>query len=226
MRAAMAAAATALILAQSASQPYVGTWTADLNGQTYVRLELTTTDGVLGGKVSLGDIHVNSAGEVEAVTPQVHHVGLSRMQSQLQSSQKSRDQRTEQRTSASQAFSMPPRRRVPHLRCGRHRRRRVLGWLALLPRPATVRRAGRCGHTERGTDGSDSSWPQGTVGAGAHVTFQVGVVGSDEHAPSRLSPLDTVEAGDLPSDAVLLSASSPVLCPPPTSHAAPAWLSQ
>ena len=58
------------------------------------------------------------------------------------------------------------------------------------------------------------------------MTFLVGVVGSDEHAPSRLSPLDTVEAGDLPSDAVLLSASSPVLCPPPTSHAAPAWISQ
>ena len=58
------------------------------------------------------------------------------------------------------------------------------------------------------------------------MTFLVGVVGSDEPAPSHLSPLDTVEAGDLPSDAVLLSAPSPVLCPHPTSHAAPAWISQ
>ena len=33
------------------------------------------------------------------------------------------------------------------------------------------------------------------------MTFLVGGVGSDEHAPSLLSPLDTVEAGDLPSDA-------------------------
>ena len=58
------------------------------------------------------------------------------------------------------------------------------------------------------------------------MTFLVGVVGSDEHAPSRLSPLDTVEAGDLPSDAVLLSAPSTVICPPPTAHAVPAWISQ
>ena len=57
------------------------------------------------------------------------------------------------------------------------------------------------------------------------MTFLVGVIGSDEHAPSCLSPLDPGDVGDLPSDAVVLSASSPVLCPPPTSHAALAWIS-
>jgi hypothetical protein len=62
-----AVAVVGLLLAQPASQSYVGTWTADLSGQLYVRLELATTDGVLGGRISLGDIHVNSEGDVEAV---------------------------------------------------------------------------------------------------------------------------------------------------------------
>ncbi len=68
MRGTMVAAVVGLLLAQPASQSYVGTWTADLNGQMYVRLELATTGAVLGGRISLGDIHLNSAGEVEAVT--------------------------------------------------------------------------------------------------------------------------------------------------------------
>jgi hypothetical protein len=67
MRGAMAAAVVGLLFAQPATQSYDGTWTADLNGQLYVRLELATTNGVLGGRISLGDIHVNSDGEVEAV---------------------------------------------------------------------------------------------------------------------------------------------------------------
>ena len=49
---------------------------------------------------------------------------------------------------------------------------------------------------------------------------RAGVVGPSGHAPSLTSPPDMVEAGDLPSDAVLLSAPSTVLLPPPTSHAA------
>ena len=67
MRRAMAAAAVGVMLAQSAAQPYIGTWAADLNGNTYVRLELTTTGGALGGRIALADIHLNSQGEVEAV---------------------------------------------------------------------------------------------------------------------------------------------------------------
>ena len=45
----------------------MGTWTAERAGQTFVRLELTTTGGALGGRISLGDIHLDSQGEVEAV---------------------------------------------------------------------------------------------------------------------------------------------------------------
>ena len=52
MKVAMAAAVVGLLLAQPASQSYVGTWTARLNGQMYVRLELATTNGVLGGRKS------------------------------------------------------------------------------------------------------------------------------------------------------------------------------
>ena len=57
------------------------------------------------------------------------------------------------------------------------------------------------------------------------MIYQSGVVGSCEHAPSLTSSLDIVEAGALPSDGVMLSPSSSVLLPPPTSHAAPAWIS-
>jgi hypothetical protein len=52
------------------------------------------------------------------------------------------------------------------------------------------------------------------------VIFQMGVVGSCEHAPSLTSPLDTAEAGTLSSGRVLLSLPSAVLWPPPTSHTA------
>jgi len=93
----------------------------------------------------------------------------------------------------------PRRRGVRSLRSPRHRPRERPRSPELLPRPATEHRAGRCGHTERGTVGSDSSWPQDTVGAGVLVTFLAGVVGSCEHAPSLPSPLDAVEAGGLPS---------------------------
>ncbi len=77
----------------------------------------------------------------------------------------------------------------------------------------------------RGSDGSHSSWPHDIVRAEALVTFLLGVIGSCEHAPSLHSPLDIVEVGDLPSDAVMLSATSAVICPPPTSQRAPTWIS-
>ena len=57
------------------------------------------------------------------------------------------------------------------------------------------------------------------------MTCLTGVVGSSEHAPSLPSSVDIVEAGDLPSGAVVLSAPSAVVCPPPTPHRAPAWTS-
>jgi hypothetical protein len=55
----------ALTFGQATSQSYTGTWTAELAGQTYVRLELQVTNGALGGRISLGNIEVDSAGEVK-----------------------------------------------------------------------------------------------------------------------------------------------------------------
>jgi len=45
------------------------------------------------------------------------------------------------------------------------------------------------------------------------------------HAPSLTVSLDLVEVGLLPSDKVLLSLSSSVLCAPPTSHPASSRIS-
>jgi hypothetical protein len=67
MRIVMALAALALTGAQTGRPPYVGTWTADLAGQTYVRLELNVTNGALGGRISLGNVHVGAQGEVNQV---------------------------------------------------------------------------------------------------------------------------------------------------------------
>src|SRR3990172_7984931 len=94
-----------------------------------------------------------------------------------------------------------------------------LRWRVLLARPATEHRAGQDGHTGHGTCGSCSSWPPGRVCAGVVVMGRAGVVGPSGHAPSLTSPPDMVEAGALPSGAVLLSASSTVRFSPPTSHA-------
>src|SRR5712671_4447733 len=68
MRAAIAAAGLGLLLAQPAGQSYVGNWTAEFGGQTFVRLELTATEGGLRGRMSVGDgISVDLQGEVDAV---------------------------------------------------------------------------------------------------------------------------------------------------------------
>ena len=55
----------ALAFNQPTSQSYAGTWTAELAGQTYVRLELQVTNGALGGRIGLGNIEVDSQGEVK-----------------------------------------------------------------------------------------------------------------------------------------------------------------
>jgi pimeloyl-ACP methyl ester carboxylesterase len=68
MRAAIAAAGLGLLLAQPAGQSYVGNWTAEFGGQTFVRLELSATEGGLRGRMSVGDgISVDLQGEVDAV---------------------------------------------------------------------------------------------------------------------------------------------------------------
>ena len=65
MQRAILSVTLALAFGQATSQPYAGTWTAELAGQTYVRLELKVTNGVLGGQISLGDIEVDPGGEVK-----------------------------------------------------------------------------------------------------------------------------------------------------------------
>jgi hypothetical protein len=57
--------------AQSGVQPFAGTWTATLAGQTYARLELKVTDESIAGQIRLGAIHIGRDGSVEAV---VHSV--------------------------------------------------------------------------------------------------------------------------------------------------------
>jgi hypothetical protein len=58
-------AAVVAALGQGSASSYPGTWIAELEGTTYVRLELNTVDGGLGGGISLGNIHVDSRGEVD-----------------------------------------------------------------------------------------------------------------------------------------------------------------
>jgi len=67
MRTAILAAVFVSAFAQSGVQPFAGTWTAALAGQTYARLELKVTDGSIAGQIRLGAIHFGREGTVEAV---------------------------------------------------------------------------------------------------------------------------------------------------------------
>jgi hypothetical protein len=49
---------------QTSNRSYAGTWTAELAGTTFVRLELADTGGTLRGAMSLGDIELDKAGIV------------------------------------------------------------------------------------------------------------------------------------------------------------------
>jgi hypothetical protein len=67
MRTAILAAAFVSAFAQSGAQPFSGTWTAALAGQTYARLDLKVTDGSIGGQIRLGAMHFGREGTVDAV---------------------------------------------------------------------------------------------------------------------------------------------------------------
>jgi hypothetical protein len=67
MRIAIALATVILAGGQGGPESYAGTWTADLAGQTFVRLELKVANGALGGRISLGNIHVDAEGEIDLV---------------------------------------------------------------------------------------------------------------------------------------------------------------
>jgi hypothetical protein len=57
-----------LLPPQAGSQPFVGTWIAELDGTRYVRLELRLVNGKLGGTLALGNIEVDDKGDVRAAT--------------------------------------------------------------------------------------------------------------------------------------------------------------
>jgi len=71
MRRILIAAAVTLAFAQPATSQFAGTWTAALNGKTYVRLELAHTNGALTGRIGLADIHVDGSGVVDTVMSDV-----------------------------------------------------------------------------------------------------------------------------------------------------------
>src|ERR1035438_607488 len=103
------------------------------------------------------------------------------------------------------------------LPASRRRRQHCLHWLSLLPKPATVHRAGICDHRVHGIFDSDSSWPPGIACAGVVVIFLSDGVGRFRHASSLTSPLSTIKVETLSSDRVVLSQPSTDIWPPPTS---------
>jgi hypothetical protein len=54
-------------LSQSRAENYVGTWTAEFKGTTFMWLDLRMLNGALTGNVSLGNMHVDEKGNVDAV---------------------------------------------------------------------------------------------------------------------------------------------------------------
>jgi hypothetical protein len=59
--------AAALIFTQSGAPSFAGTWTADLAGQQYARLQLTVTGTDIRGNITLGNVHFGREGTVDAV---------------------------------------------------------------------------------------------------------------------------------------------------------------
>jgi hypothetical protein len=52
---------------QSANARMIGSWTAQFDGKTYVRLEVKSTDGTLSGGISLGNVEVDKTGALSRV---------------------------------------------------------------------------------------------------------------------------------------------------------------
>jgi len=58
------AAAMALSASQSGGTPIAGSWTAQFEGRTFLRLELKAVNGTITGGMSMGDFEVDGQGEV------------------------------------------------------------------------------------------------------------------------------------------------------------------
>jgi hypothetical protein len=61
----MALAVALLPVAQSVDGPTTGSWTANFEGRTFIKLELRAVNGGLAGSLSLGDIEVDPRGMVK-----------------------------------------------------------------------------------------------------------------------------------------------------------------
>jgi len=64
----MLAAALLVIPFQANNDRFNGVWIAQLEGRTFVRLELTSANGTPAGRIGTGNIHVNDRGEVGEAT--------------------------------------------------------------------------------------------------------------------------------------------------------------
>ena len=64
---ALTIAITCLTASQSGTASVAGTWTAEFDGRTFVRLELKTAGGTLAGGLSIGDIEVDDKGALRKV---------------------------------------------------------------------------------------------------------------------------------------------------------------
>lgn len=60
----LALAITALLVGQPAKDSIAGSWTAKVEGRTFIRLEIKTVDGAIAGGISLGNFEVDSLGVV------------------------------------------------------------------------------------------------------------------------------------------------------------------
>jgi len=60
----MAVAITALSVGQPASGQIAGSWTAEFEGRTFVRLDIKTVNGAIAGGLSLGNFEVDPQGVV------------------------------------------------------------------------------------------------------------------------------------------------------------------
>jgi len=63
----LAVALTIFSMGQSGAASFAGSWTAQFQGRTFVRLELKTASGAITGGISLGDIEVDDKGALRRV---------------------------------------------------------------------------------------------------------------------------------------------------------------
>jgi hypothetical protein len=66
---ALVAAMCAATATQSADAAMAGTWTAQFEGRTFVRLQLASVNGTVTGGISLGNFELDKAGAVRRASP-------------------------------------------------------------------------------------------------------------------------------------------------------------